>query len=329
MSIKIKNISKSFKTYNRDPGLKGALKSFINRQYTHFEALKNINLNIQEGEILGILGENGAGKTTLIKLMVGLLHPTSGNIQVNNFIPWNRNYDFLKMITVVMGQKNQLWWDIPASESFLLNKRIYQIDDKIYNQILNEMVELLDVKDKLNTQVRRLSLGERMKMEIIASLLHKPKIIMLDEPTLGLDVMSQSKIREFVKYYNEQYNATFIITSHYMNDIDSMCKRVFVMNKGEGLYDGNFSELVKKINPTKKLIYTFDSMPSKDIMDDLNSKFNFEIENNMLIAHLDDNILNKLLKKLFKISNSQSFLIEDLPVEETMRSFFENPENYL
>ena len=329
MSIKIKNISKSFKTYNRDPGLKGALKSFINRQYTHFEALKNINLNIQEGEILGILGENGAGKTTLIKLMVGLLHPTSGNIQVNDFIPWNRNYDFLKMITVVMGQKNQLWWDIPASESFLLNKRIYQIDDKIYNQILNEMVELLDVKDKLNTQVRRLSLGERMKMEIIASLLHKPKIIMLDEPTLGLDVMSQSKIREFVKYYNEQYNATFIITSHYMNDIDSMCKRVFVMNKGEGLYDGNFSELVKKINPTKKLIYTFDSMPSKDIMDDLNSKFNFEIENNMLIAHLDDNILNKLLKKLFKISNSQSFLIEDLPVEETMRSFFENPENYL
>ena len=329
MSIKIKNISKSFKTYNRDPGLKGALKSFINRQYTHFEALKNINLNIQEGEILGILGENGAGKTTLIKLMVGLLHPTSGNIQVNDFIPWNRNYDFLKMITVVMRQKNQLWWDIPASESFLLNKRIYQIDDKIYNQILNEMVELLDVKDKLNTQVRRLSLGERMKMEIIASLLHKPKIIMLDEPTLGLDVMSQSKIREFVKYYNEQYNATFIITSHYMNDIDSMCKRVFVMNKGEGLYDGNFSELVKKINPTKKLIYTFDSIPSKKIIDDLNSKFNFEIENNMLIAHLDDDILNKLLKKLFKISNSQSFLIEDLPVEETMRSFFENPENYL
>ena len=329
MSIKIKNISKSFKTYNRDPGLKGALKSFINRQYTHFEALKNINLNIQEGEILGILGENGAGKTTLIKLMVGLLHPTSGNIQVNNFIPWNRNYDFLKMITVVMGQKNQLWWDIPASESFLLNKRIYQIDDKIYNQILNEMVELLDVKDKLNTQVRRLSLGERMKMEIIASLLHKPKIIMLDEPTLGLDVMSQSKIREFVKYYNEQYNATFIITSHYMNDIVSMCKRVFVMNKGEGLYDGNFSELVKKINPTKKLIYTFDSMPSIDIIDDLHNHFNFKIENDMLIAHLDDKILNELLKKLFKISNSQSFLIEDLPVEETMRSFFENPENYL
>ncbi len=294
MSIRVKNISKSFKTYNRDPGLKGALKSFFNRQYTNFHALKNINLNIDEGEILGILGENGAGKTTLIKLMVGLLHPTGGNIKVNDYTPWDRKYDFLKMITVVMGQKNQLWWDIPASESFLLNKRIYQIDDTIYNQILNEMVELLDVKDKLNTQVRRLSLGERMKMEIIASLLHRPKIIMLDEPTLGLDVMSQSKIREFVKYYNQQYNATFIITSHYMNDIDSMCKRVFVMNKGEGLYDGNFSDLVKKINPTKKLIYTFDKTPSNDIINDLQSQFDFKLENNMLIAQLDDKLLNNL-----------------------------------
>ncbi len=329
MSIIVKNISKSFKTYNRDPGLKGALKSFLNRQYTNFHALKNINLNIDEGEILGILGENGAGKTTLIKLMVGLLHPTSGTVKVNNYTPWDRKYDFLKKITVVMGQKNQLWWDIPASESFLLNKRIYQIDDNTYNQILNEMVDLLDIKDKLNTQVRRLSLGERMKMEIIASLLHKPKIIMLDEPTLGLDVMSQSKIREFVKYYNEQYNATFIITSHYMNDIDSMCKRVFVMNKGEGLYDGNFSDLVKKINPTKKLIYIFDKIPSNDIINDLQIQFDFKIDNDMLTAHLDDQLLNNLLKKLFEISSSQSFSIEDLPVEETMRSFFEKPENYL
>ena len=329
LSIKVNNISKSFKTYNRAPGIKGALKSFFNRQYSDFHALKNINLNIDEGEILGILGENGAGKTTLIKLMVGLLHPTSGDININNYTPWNRNNDFLKMITVVMGQKNQLWWDIPASESFLLNKRIYQIEDSSYNQILNEMVELLDVEDKLHTQVRRLSLGERMKMEIIASLLHKPKIIMLDEPSLGLDVMSQAKIREFVKYYNEQYKATFIITSHYMNDIDSMCKRVFVMNKGEGLYDGNFSSLIKKINPTKKLLYTFDTMPNVQTINNLKENFEFTLDNNILIAQLNDDLLNQLLQKLFKISNPQSFLIEDLPVEETMRSFFEKPENYL
>tara|TARA_X000001036_G_scaffold170337_1_gene161151 strand:- start:3883 stop:4881 length:999 start_codon:yes stop_codon:yes gene_type:complete len=329
LSIKVSNISKSFKTYNRKPGLKGALKSFFNRQYTDFHALKNIDLNIEEGEILGILGENGAGKTTLIKLMVGLLHPTSGTVNIKNYIPWNRDNDFLKMITVVMGQKNQLWWDIPASESFLLNKRIYQIDDNNYNQILNEMVELLDVKDKLHTQVRRLSLGERMKMEIIASLLHKPKIIMLDEPSLGLDVLSQAKIREFVKYYNEQYKATFIITSHYMNDIESMCKRVFVMNKGRGVYDGDFETLIKKINPTKKLIYTFENMPDEKTTLSLKNDFEIELDNNILVAQLNDNLLNKLLQKLFKISTAKSFLIEDLPVEETMRSFFEKPENYL
>ena len=329
MSIKVSNISKSFKTYNRDPGLVGAFKSFFNRQYTNFHALSDINLNIEEGEILGVLGENGAGKTTLIKLMVGLLHPTSGSIEIGSYVPWKRNHDFLKMITVVMGQKNQLWWDIPASESFLLNKRIYQIPDSDYHKILNEMVELLDVKEKLNTQVRRLSLGERMKMEIIASLLHKPKIIMLDEPSLGLDVMSQAKIREFVKFYNQQYNATFIITSHYMNDIDSMCKRVFVMNKGKGLYDGDFSELIRKINPTKKLIYNFDKPLSSKNFEFLKSKYTINIENNILVAHLDDKLLNQLLKDLFNLSHSQSFHIEDLPVEETMRSFFENPEHYL
>ena len=329
MSIKIQNLSKSFKTYEREPGLKGALKSFIKRNYTDFHALQNINLNVENGEILGILGENGAGKTTLIKLMVGLLHPTTGDVSVNDYIPWNRKNDFLKMITVVMGQKNQLWWDIPASESFLLNKRIYQIEDKIYNKILNEMVELLDIRHKLNTQVRRLSLGERMKMEIIASLLHRPKIIMLDEPTLGLDVISQSKIREFVQYYNDQYKATFIITSHYMQDIDSMCKRVFVMNKGKGLYDGNFSTLIKKINPTKKLTYTFSEKPNNELLLQISKSFNVNIEQNILIAHLDDSKLNDLLKLLFELSSSTSISIEDLPVEETMRSFFESPESYL
>jgi ABC-2 type transport system ATP-binding protein len=329
MSIKIQNLSKSFKTYERDPGLKGALKSFIKRDYTDFHALQNINLNIEDGEILGILGENGAGKTTLIKLMVGLLHPTKGEVRVNSYTPWNRKNDFLKMITVVMGQKNQLWWDIPASESFLLNKRIYQIEDKIYNKILNEMVELLDIRHKLNTQVRRLSLGERMKMEIIASLLHRPKIIMLDEPTLGLDVISQSKIREFVKYYNEQYKATFVITSHYMQDIDSMCERVFVMNKGQGLYDGNFSTLIKKINPTKKLTYTFSEKPNNKLLSQISKSFDINVEQNILIAHLNDSKLNDLLKLLFELSSSTSISIEDLPVEDTMRSFFESPESYL
>ena len=327
--IEVTNLTKFFKIFKRKPGLKGAVSSFFNRQYENCYAVNNCSLKIEEGEIIGVLGENGAGKTTLMKMMVGLLHPSTGKVQINGYNPSDRNNDFLKDISIVMGQKNQLWWDIPASESFLLNKSIYEIDDIVYRNRLDELVELLNVEDKLNVQVRRLSLGERMKMEIIASLLHKPKIIMLDEPTLGLDVMSQAKIREFVKYYNEQYNATFIITSHYMNDIDSMCKRVFVMNKGQGLYDGDFSALIKKINPTKKLLYTFEDTPNQQLINDLSLNFKFELDNNLLIAQLNDELLNQLLQKLFKISNAQSFLIEDLPVEETMRSFFEKPEDYL
>ena len=201
--IEVNELSKSFKLFKREPGLKGAVQSFFNRKYEQLYAVKECSFNIDQGEIIGILGENGAGKTTLIKMMVGLLHPTSGSVKINQYIPWERKNDFLKDISIVMGQKNQLWWDIPASESFLLNKSIYNIDDKRFDQRLNELVDMLDIREKLNVQVRRLSLGERMKMEIIAALLHRPKIILLDEPTLGLDVISQAKIREFVKLRNK------------------------------------------------------------------------------------------------------------------------------
>ena len=202
MSIQVNELSKHFKMFKREAGLSSAFRSFFNRKYETFHALKDISVQIEDGEILGILGENGAGKTTLIKLLVGLLHPSSGEVSINGFTPWNRKANFLKQISVVMGQKNQLWWDIPASESFLLNQKIYEIPEIQYKITLDELVDLLSVREKLNVQVRRLSLGERMKMEFIAALLHKPKIVLLDEPTIGLDVISQLKIREFVKYYN-------------------------------------------------------------------------------------------------------------------------------
>ncbi len=329
MLISVKDISKSFTSFKREAGLKGALSSFVNRKYEIFHALRNINLKIECGEIVGILGENGAGKTTLIKLMVGLLYPSSGTININGFTPWKRKNEFLKQISVVMGQKNQLWWDIPASESFLLNQKIYEIPEKNYHQTLNELVDLLNVKEKLNTQVRRLSLGERMKMEIIAALLHKPQIVLLDEPTIGLDVISQSKIREFVKFYNEEHNTTFLLTSHYMNDIQALCERVFVIHKGKGLYDGNFNELVDKIKPPKKLIFEFPASPNDDIIDSLKSEFNFELVRNVLTAELPDDKLIKLLSNLFKIADPVSFSVEELPVEETMKSFFENPEKFI
>lgn len=329
MYIKINSLTKSFKLFKRSAGLKGAFKSFFNREYQIFTALDNINLEINEGEIIGILGENGAGKTTLIKLMVGLLYPNKGSVVIDGYNPWERNYKFLSNISVVMGQKNQLWWDIPASESFLLNKHIYNLNDKEYNETLDELVNYLDVKEKLNVQVRRLSLGERMKMEIIAALLHRPKIILLDEPTLGLDVISQSKIREFVKYYNKEHKTTFVITSHYSKDIQEMCKRVFVLNKGKSVYDGNFIDLVKNINPKRKLVFEFNNLPDLNSLNSIKKKYSFNINDKILTAVLAENELQNLLNDLLENYKANNITFEDIPVDNAMKSFFENPQKYI
>ena len=329
MFIELNNISKSFKLFKREAGLKGALQSFLKRNYQEFHALQDINLKIKEGEIIGILGENGAGKTTLIKLMIGLLYPTSGNININGFTPWEKKHEYLKTVSIVMGQKNQLWWDIPASESFLLNKHIYDLDNKDYDNTLNELVDFLDVREKLDVQVRRLSLGERMKMEIIASLLHKPSIVLLDEPTLGLDVISQSKIREFVKHYNEMNNTTFVITSHYTRDIQEMCERVYVLNKGKAIYDGNFNTLINNINPLRKLVFQFTDVVDQNILNDMLSGFDYSINERVLTSLMSEKELQKLLGILLKKFNPENISFEDLPVDETMKSFFQNPSKFL
>ena len=329
MPIQVNELSKHFKMFKREAGLSGAFRSFFNRKYETFHALKDISVQIEDGEILGILGENGAGKTTLIKLLVGLLHPSSGEVSINGFTPWNRKSDFLKQISVVMGQKNQLWWDIPASESFLLNQKIYEIPEIQYKNTLDELVDLLSVREKLNVQVRRLSLGERMKMEFIAALLHKPKIVLLDEPTIGLDVISQLKIREFVKYYNEKYKTTFLLTSHYMHDIQALCKRVFVIHKGASLYDGDFNELVNRVNPKRKLLFEFNAIPDQSKTERLSENYNFRLDDTILYAELPDKELTKLVSELFQLGVPASITMEDLPVEDTMRSFFKDPEKFL
>ena len=329
MPIQVNELSKHFKMFKREAGISGAFHSFFNRKYETFHALKDISVQIEDGEILGILGENGAGKTTLIKLLVGLLHPSSGGVNINGFTPWNRESDFLKQISVVMGQKNQLWWDIPASESFLLNQKIYEIPETQYKNTLNELVDLLSVQDKLNVQVRRLSLGERMKMEIIAALLHRPKIVLLDEPTIGLDVISQLKIREFVKCYNEKYKTTFLLTSHYMHDIQALCKRVYVIHKGASLYDGDFEKLVNRINPKRKLIFEFSEIPDSEKTKILLKKYIFNMDDTIIHAELPDKELTNLVSELFHLGIPASITMEDLPVEDTMRSFFMAPEKFL
>lgn len=244
--ISVKHLSKYYQVHQKEPGLAGSIKSLFKRKYYDVKAVDDISFEIGEGELVGFIGPNGAGKTTTLKTLSGLLYPTSGEISVLGYEPWKRQAVFQKQFALVMGQKNQLWWDLPAIESFILNREIYEVPAKRYQETLDELVELLEVKDLLKVQVRKLSLGERMKMELIAALLHAPKVLFLDEPTIGLDVVMQSKMREFIKTYNQKYQSTILLTSHYMDDIKELCQRIIIIDNGRILYDGALAEIVRK-----------------------------------------------------------------------------------
>lgn len=250
-AIIVEGLTKNFEFTEKEQGFLGGLKSLITPNKKTVQALKSVSFTIKQGELVGFIGPNGAGKTTTLKILSGLLYPSSGFVQVINYDPWDRNPKFLKQISLVMGQKNQLWWDLPARDTFELNKAIYEIPDGRYKETLEELVKILEVEKLLNTQVRRLSLGQRMRLELIAALLHKPKVLFLDEPTIGLDVVAQQKIRDFIYDYNKRYSATIILTSHNMDDLADLAKRVIVINKGEILFDGNLSDLISKFAKEK------------------------------------------------------------------------------
>ncbi len=243
-AIVVEQLTKNFEVTDRKPGFLGSLRSIIAPVKKSIRALKSVSFTIDQGELVGFIGPNGAGKTTTLKVLSGLLYPTSGFVQVLGFDPWSRRPEYLKQISLVMGQKNQLWWDLPAVDTFELNKAIYEIPDKRYKDTLAELTEILEVKKLLSTQVRRLSLGQRMRLELVAALLHQPKVLFLDEPTIGLDVVAQERVRDFIFDYNRRYNATLMLTSHNMDDLIDLTKRVIVIYKGEILFDGNLKELV-------------------------------------------------------------------------------------
>ena len=251
--ITVEHLKKDFTYYKKHTGLKGSLHNIFHRESLTKEAVRDISFSVGKGEMIGFLGPNGAGKTTTLKMLSGILYPTGGKVEVDGYVPWERKNEFKRRISIVMGQKNQLWWDLPASDSFYLNKCIFGVDDGSYRDIIMELSELLDVKELLNVQVRRLSLGERMKMEILAALIHRPDILFLDEPTIGLDILSQKKIREFLKAYNEQWKTTVIITSHYMADIEALCDRTVIINQGQLVYDGKLGD-INRILGEKKLL---------------------------------------------------------------------------
>lgn len=243
-AIIVEHLSKNFEVAQKEKGFLGSLSSLFRPKKKTVRALKKISFTIKTGELVGFIGPNGAGKTTTLKILSGLLYPTAGFMQVLGFNPWDRKPDFLKQIALVMGQKNQLWWDLPAVETFELNRAIYEIPDKQYKETLDELISILEVKKLLKTQVRRLSLGQRMRLELVAALLHRPQVLFLDEPTVGLDVVAQQKMRDFIYEYNRRHQATILLTSHNMDDVFDLAKRVIVIDKGEILFDGELSELV-------------------------------------------------------------------------------------
>jgi ABC-2 type transport system ATP-binding protein len=252
--IEVRHLTRVFRTYKKSPGFWGGVRGLFHRQFEETRAADDVSFDIAEGEFVGFLGPNGAGKTTTLKMLAGLIHPTSGTARVADFDPTKRENAYRRLFALVLGQKNQLWWDLPAQESFLLLRHIYGLPADQYKKTLDELVELLAVGPKLNVMVRELSLGERMKMELIAALLHRPRVLFLDEPTIGLDVISQRAVRAFLRDHNRRHRTTILLTSHYMADIQELCERVVVINKGKKIYDGALDRLEGASGSRKKII---------------------------------------------------------------------------
>ena len=249
--ITAEGLSKHYSVHEKEPGLRGSLQSFFRRKTQIVRAVDEVTFAINAGEMVGFLGPNGAGKTTTLKMLAGLLHPSGGAVRVGDFTPKERRAGFLKTITLVMGQKQQLLWDLPALDSFLVNQAIYEVPDDQFKATMREFDEILELEGILKKQVRKLSLGERMKCELAAALLHRPRVLFLDEPTIGLDVNMQVRIREFIAEYNRRFDATVILTSHYMADVTALCRRIIVIDKGHIVFDGDLSTLVERGAPSK------------------------------------------------------------------------------
>ncbi|MGH2414397.1 MAG: ABC transporter ATP-binding protein [Microcystaceae cyanobacterium] len=251
--VDVENLSKTYPVAIKQPGIKGTLTHFFRRTYREVKAVQNISFTIEAGEIVGFLGPNGAGKTTTLKMLTGLVHPSRGQVKVAGYIPYRRQTQFLQKTSLVMGQKQQLLWDLPAFDSLKINAAIYNIPEKTFDRRLKELVEMLSLEEKLTQPVRKLSLGERMKAELLAALLHHPQVLFLDEPTLGLDVNAQAAVREFLRQYNQRYQATILLTSHYMADITALCERVMLIYQGQLMYDGDLEELLERFAPCREV----------------------------------------------------------------------------
>src|SRR5215510_7123 len=325
-AIEASKLTKIYRTYRKERGLWGAVKGLGWRRYDETRAADQVTFQIEEGEFVGFLGPNGAGKTTVLKMLSGLLNPTSGEAHVLGFVPWERRNEMKRQFSLLMGQKNALWWDLPAQESLELNRAIYGIDHVRFKKVVNGLSELLEVQDKMNVMVRELSLGERMKMELISALIHEPRVLFLDEPTIGLDVVSQKRVREFLRIYNDQHHIVTLLTSHYMQDIEELCHRVLVIDHGKIFFDGPLDEIVDRFSGYKILSLTFEANTNCDF-----SRFGELIEQSAMSVQLKvpRAKVTETTRELLQACNVIDINVQEVPVEEVIRQLFgERRENH-
>lgn len=325
MTVSCEDLSKNFRVYKKAGGLVASLRSLWKRDYLETIAVSDFNLKIDQGEIIGLLGPNGAGKTTLMKMFTGIIVPTKGNIRVLGHEPAKREVAFRKKIALVMGQKSQLWWDIPAMDSFLLLKAYYEIPTEDFRSRLNHLTEILQVDHLIDVHVRKLSLGERMKMELIASLLHRPEILFLDEPTIGLDVVAQRKIRDFLVSYHKEHGTTIILTSHYMADVEALCSRIVLILNGSKKFDGPISEFGALLGPEKFVSLVF----SKPV-DFQNTNWQhfdpqWNAEKTKVELRIPERNLGQVVASILTAYPVIDFNTEKLPIERVMESLLAKP----
>ena len=321
--IDVQNLGKVYPVAIKEPGMKGTLRHFFRRRYRNIEAVKQVSCSIEPGEIVGFLGPNGAGKTTTLKMLTGLIHPSTGQVSIAGHIPFNRHKAFLKQITLVMGQKQQLIWDLPAADSLRINAAIYNISDAEARTRISELAEMLSIQEQIKQPVRKLSLGERMKAEMLAALLHRPQVLFLDEPTLGLDVNAQVAVRSFLQEYNQRYGATVLLTSHYMADITALCDRVLVIYQGTLIYDGLLDNLLEQFAPYREVSIEFDRqfIPDEgklltygDLQTLEGCKANF-------LVSADD--LTGMVSRLLNDLKIQDLSVTEPPIEDVIARVFE------
>ena len=318
--IWVRGLRKYYQVHKRPPGLKAALRSLVRRTYTTVKAVDGISFEIGPGERVGFLGPNGAGKTTTLKVLSGLLYPSEGEVQVDGHLPKRREDAFLKKIMLVMGQKQQLLWDLPPAETFEMNRAIYEVPREQFRETLQELTELLGLQDLVSKPTRQLSLGERMKCELAAALIHRPKVLFLDEPTIGLDVSMQSVIRNFIKQYNERYGATLMLTSHYMDDVAALCPRVIVIDKGQLSYDGSLDGLVRRIRPEKRVVLTLERAIDKSALQGLGKVVS--VDHAVAVLQVPQEAVSATVSRALAHLPVKDLTVENPPLEEVMSELF-------